>query len=35
MAVSYEEKTEMSRYLSENTKTGNFDPERTLPGCSS
>ena len=25
-------KTEMSRYLSENTKTGNFNQQRTLSG---
>ena len=32
MVVGCEEKTEMSRYLSENTKTGDFNPQRTLSG---
>ena len=32
MAVGREGKPEMSRYLSENTKTGDFNPQRTLSG---
>ena len=30
MAFCHEEKPEMSRYLSENTKTGDFNQQRTL-----
>ena len=32
MAVSAKENPEMSRYLSENAKTGDFNPQRTLFG---
>ena len=32
MAVGREQKTEMSIYLSENTKTGDFNQQRTLSG---
>ena len=32
MAVCHEGILEMSRYLSENAKTGDFNPQRTLSG---
>ncbi len=32
MAVGREKKTEMSLYLPDNTKTGDFNPQRTLSG---
>ena len=32
MAVGVKKKPEISRYLPENTKTGDFNPRRTLSG---